>query len=435
MDVDTFAVQPANRCCNPAYTVNPMNPKNTLLTAALGLIISAMTAQAAALAPPSYTVTTIPLLPGYNVMRPTALNNAGEVVGVASNTTGSPAAHTFLYKGGKVHDLGALGTPIAINVFGAILTSSSLYQGGRLVATAPVGSSFSGLNDIGQIIGSGNVKVGYDNSMQATVGFLRQLNGTIVSLTFQGSAALPVAINDVGQIVADYEVPNPFTGYNPVTGVGYASQTGPMRRVVLLQPGGKNGVDIGTLGFWTFAAGLNNFGQVVANSQILDNDTSEFVYEAPVDAIVYSGGTLTNLGTDPFGGGTPVDYGSGFQSGYGSNGIDYGGDYGMSAAIPAAVNDFGTIVGTFIALLGEDVGTATLYTGGQWYNLNEITTGLPPLPWWTPYPGYPNYYEFLTDCVAINDRGVIIAAQISNTGGSDSYYLLAPLKATGSMLK
>jgi probable HAF family extracellular repeat protein len=414
-----------------------MNPRNTLLTAALSLIMSALAAQAAP-APPAYTATTIPLLPGYNVMKLTALNNKGEVVGVASNTTGSPAAHAFLYREGKVRDLGALGTPIAINKFGAILTSTALYQGGRLVASAPVGFYFTGLNDIGQIIGSGNVKVGYNNSMQPTVGFLRHLNGTIVPLTFQGSAAFPVAINNVGQIVADYEAPNPFTGYDPVTGEGYASQTGPMYRVVLLQPGGQNGVDIGTLGFWTFARGLNVWGQVVADSQILDNSTSEFVYEAPVDAVVYSGGTLTNLGTDPFPGGTPVDYGNGFVASYGGyDGVDYGGGYGNSAAIPAAINDFGLIVGTFIASVGEDSGTATLYTGGQWYNLNEITTGLPPLPWYTPTPGYPNYDEFLTSCIAINDQGVIIAVDQPNNDLDPTpaqYFLLTPVKSPKSIL-
>jgi probable HAF family extracellular repeat protein len=368
--------------------------------AVLGLFIGAMAAQTAP--PPAYRVTTIPLLPGYNVMSPTALNKAGDVVGVASNTTGSPAAHTFLYEGGKVRDLGALGTPIAINAFGAILTSSSLYQGGRSVASAPVGSIFIGLNDIGQIIGG-------DDAFQPASGFLRQPNGTIVPLTFKGSVAYPVAINDVGQIVANYTVPNPFTGYNPVTGLGYASQTGPMHRVVLFQPGGKNGVDIGTLGFWTFAGAINNRGQVAANSQVLDNSDSEYVYEAPVDAVLYWGGTLTNLAV------TNDD-----------NEIPYGGGDGNADAIPAAINDFGTIVGTFIAVVGEDSAIATLFTGGQWYTLNEVTTGLPT------YPGYPDNPILLTDCVAVNNRGMIIALSQSDIGPVQpaQYFLLtsAPVK-------
>jgi probable HAF family extracellular repeat protein len=309
--------------------------------AALGIFICAMAAQAAPASPPAYTVTVIPLLPGYNVMSPTALNNAGDVVGVASNTTDSPAPHTFLYHGGKVRDLGALGTPIAINAFGAILTSGSLYYGGHLVASAPVGSSFTALNDIGQTVGSGNVGSGDDNSFQPKSGFLRQPNGTIVPLTFQGSAVCPVAINDVGQIVADYTTPNNLSGP--------AAQTGVLHRTVLFRAGGKNGVDLGTLGFWTFAGGINVWGQVVGNSQILDNSDEEFVYEAPVEAVSYLGGTLTGL-----------------ESLFGL--------YAVGEA--TAINDFGTIVGTAADIFDQGF-TAAIYSGGVWYNLAEFTTGLP----------------------------------------------------------
>lgn len=279
----------------------------------------------AAPAAPAYAVTTVPLLPGYNVITLTALNNAGDVVGVASNTTGSPAAHTFLYQRGKVRDLGALGTPIAVNVFGAILTSSDLYQGGRLVASAPIGSFFTGLNDIGQIIGSGN-PASFASFFQPTSGFLRQPNGTIVPLTFQGAPVYPVAINNVGQIVADYTTPNTFTGA--------ASVTGPMHRVVLFRAGGgKNGVDIGTLGFWTFGAGINIWGKVVGNSQVLYNSSdigaTSSVYEAPVGAVIYSGGSLTS-----------------FESLFGFDAIGEA----------TSINAFGTIIGTAATTLGVGSG-------------------------------------------------------------------------------
>jgi hypothetical protein len=145
-----------------------------------------------------------------------------------------------------------------------------------------------------------------------------------------------------------------------------------MHRVVLLRAGGKNGVDIGTLGFWTFAGGINVWGQVVGNSQILDNSTSDFVYEAPIETVSYLGGTLTDL-----------------------EGLF--GFYAIGEA--TAINDFGTIVGTAADVFDEGW-TAGIYSGGVWYNLGEVTTGLPTL----------YYGDFLTDCVAINDKGMIIAA-------------------------
>ena len=106
-------------------------------------------------------------------------------------------------------------------------------------------------------------------------------------LPFKGSVVYPVAINNVGQIAADYTVPNTFSGP--------ASETGDMHRVVLLQAGGRNGVDIGTLGFRTFAGGLNIWGQLAGDHKCCRILPPTFVYDAPVEVVLDSGGTLTGL--------------------------------------------------------------------------------------------------------------------------------------------
>jgi probable HAF family extracellular repeat protein len=112
------------------------------------------------------------------------LNEAGHIVGAAETTTvdptspyGAPAFHAFLWRRGKMTDLGTLtGTPNSIayavndldQVVGADLADSTafhnqvgwIWQNGRKVAVGTLGGRFSApvaLNDRGQVVGASSV--------------------------------------------------------------------------------------------------------------------------------------------------------------------------------------------------------------------------------------------------------------------------------------
>jgi probable HAF family extracellular repeat protein len=346
----------------------------------------------AAPAPPAYTATMIPLLPGFTGLSANGINAEGDVVGTAYNESYAPPyvnnSHAILYHHGKLIDLSASLPPNtnssanAINDFDEIIGSYSggafIYHGGHVQLfpdTTTYTTEFSAINDRGQIVGREQTV----SNPVSSYPFLRQPNGTMVQIPpFKGMVLNPIAINNVGQIVALY----------------YGGAEVPRGGAVLMQAGGRNPVDLGTLGADLYAEGLNIRGQVVGSSQIVDALGSG----APVDAFLYSGGTLIDLG-----------------SLYGFNYYDGGAD-------GAAINDFGVIAGAEQPILGED-SVATVYTGGAWYNLNEVTTGLPSS-------------FFLTYAVAINNAGVIVAIVSSEYQGGPltQSFILTPVKATGHEL-
>jgi probable HAF family extracellular repeat protein len=291
--------------------------------------------------PPSYTITPIPLLPGFNAMNPQAFNNNGDVVGTASNTSVNPAIeHVFLYQRGKITDLGTLGTPIGINVFDEIVGNGYLYLGGH-VTRPPTGGFFTALNDVGQVVGVMSTSM---NVYSAVSSFLRQPNGTIVTLpTLQGAVIYPTAINILGEIIGSCFLPT----------------IGSIQGVIIR---GQNVMDIGSLGgFYTTLLSINLWGQVVGNSQVGDAELQD---DAELNGILYSGGRLTDLNKTPSGSGAMAinDFGVivGFEGGYlasyafptvSINGTTYylnqittnnvGGDY---LQIPIAINDLGQIL-------------------------------------------------------------------------------------------
>jgi hypothetical protein len=211
-----------------------MNLKNTLLTAALGLIMSALSAQAAQIFPPvpNYTLTVIPPLPGATIddTYAYAMNVEGDVVGTSGG-------HAFLYKKGKLVDIGALfpsslgvtySNAVAVNAFDEVVGTYSLpvvinvntyneiagsfmyypWGKGRLeLIPNPSGfvTNVHALNDLGQILGNYGTPAAPDSNYFGYTGYywLRQPNGKIDSLPlFNGQPVRPVAINNLGQIAA-----------------------------------------------------------------------------------------------------------------------------------------------------------------------------------------------------------------------------------------
>jgi probable HAF family extracellular repeat protein len=143
-------------------------------------------------------------LPGYDTSVSTAINNLGEVVGLsynANNTvTGSPT-HAFLYNGTKLIDLGTGGQVLGINDSGEMTgywnnkSTTAIafrYMGGKIfdiatIAIAKGGGVGAGVNDAGQVIGTGLPSPEY--------GFLYS-NGRFQNLgDFQ-----PLSINAHGQM-------------------------------------------------------------------------------------------------------------------------------------------------------------------------------------------------------------------------------------------
>jgi uncharacterized membrane protein len=344
----------------------------------------------AAPTPPAYTITMIPLLPGCSGLDAQAINSAGDIVGTAYGAT----TKAVLYHNGKLTDLSRLLPPNTnssangINDFGEIIGSYTggafIYQGSHvqlLPYTSPNFFEFIAVNDLGQIIG----RQGTNTELPSLcTPFLRQPNGAMVQIPpYKGAVLNPTAINNVGQITAIY--------YSTVTTPGGS---------VLLQSGGRNPVDLGTLGSDLEASALNVWGQVVGDYQAVDDLDDG----APINAFLYSGRTLTNLGSF------------------------YGLDWYDGGAEGTAINDLGVIVGSSQAILGEQ-SIASVYMNGAWYDLNEVGT----VSGFT-IPQYGNGPEFLTYGIAINNAGVIIAEanNIENESQPILSYILTPVKVQGS---
>jgi probable HAF family extracellular repeat protein len=103
------------------------------------------------------TPTVLPTLGG-PYFNATAMNNLGQVVGYAQDST--DAQHGFLWTNGQMTDLGLNFYAAAINDSGVIVGGNDIYSGGtvqNLNNLIPAGSPYqinyaTGINDNGQIV-------------------------------------------------------------------------------------------------------------------------------------------------------------------------------------------------------------------------------------------------------------------------------------------
>jgi hypothetical protein len=164
---------------------------NPQLMAMLGLIMSALTAQAADI--PSYMLTDLGGFTGISI------DAIGDVAGYSSGgVNGSSVDHACVYRRGKLIDFGTLYDPTLqthayfTNILGEVALTYALpvnsneypvlYRNGRFTPlTFPNGGRghFGGLNDFGQIAGNYNV-AGINPA------FLIQPNGTVITLPTYG---------------------------------------------------------------------------------------------------------------------------------------------------------------------------------------------------------------------------------------------------------
>lgn len=152
-----------------------------------------------------------------------SINNSGQVTGASASPTspsGLAVTHAFLYSGGSMHDLGALGDGyysrgLGVNNSGQVTGESAtsnyfnnihafLYSGGSMKDLGTLGGSFSsgsGINNSGWVVGNSTTSSGGTDAFLYKGGAMTDLNsylpsGTSVTVTQAN------AINDRGQIAA-----------------------------------------------------------------------------------------------------------------------------------------------------------------------------------------------------------------------------------------
>ncbi|MGC2829833.1 MAG: hypothetical protein WB994_09355 [Candidatus Acidiferrum sp.] len=313
-----------------------------------------------------YAVTNLGGLAGTNSAKVTGINNSGQVVGTSAN-------HAFLWDHGVMTDLGTLGGNVsvahAINDFGLVVGEAStpsgeihafLWDHGVMkdLGTPGETSSAHGINNQGEIVGATSAK----NFRGGAVLWKNGVRQSLGDLGPSGSGSTAIAINDKEQVVG--------------VASGFSSNQGVVRAVSWM---GGVILDIGTLGgLHSSASGLNNQGVVVGWSDIADQSTVAFLWQA---------GGMRDLGSLP---------GSAIQPGTGSQ--------------AAAVNDSNQVVGSSLNSQGQM--HAVIWENGKIADLNSLVPRADGLA--------------LTRATAINKLGLIVAEQQTRPDGPTTAFLLTP---------
>ena len=211
-------------------------------------------------------------LPGADYAYAAGLNASGAVVGYSGNASSVGSwSHAFVWRDGTLTalpDLGSSGQAAAINdsgtVAGTVYDASgdviaAEWQHGKLITLPGLGGTYSQatlINDTGLVVGQSADASGSTHTVVWE-------NGKAVDL----GVGNPVAINDRGQVLVNVL---------PVSGPQYAFIWDHGKQTLL--PAG------------TYAAGLNNEGQVVGDVTISGTSTA--------DGFVWHNGTLTDLGLE-----------------------------------------------------------------------------------------------------------------------------------------
>lgn len=303
----------------------------------------------AAAAPPMYVATLIPPVGGGHFNAPTGINAAGQVVGW-SHTMPLNWSRAFVFSGGFVFDLG---TPDGMP-----------------------GSSASGINRHGQVVGAGYTQTG----AQAFI-----FSGGAMSLLPIGApCSTAAAINDRGQVVGQYEQ---IAG---AARMGYLLSAGNLVTIPGLMP---NGV--------TQPNSINAKGEVTGHTSVPGGGNFAFLYSggttvgiAPPNAFQVSGMGINDA--------TQVAGAAGFLTGGNQAFLFSSGVLSLLGwLVPQTdsgafgINNPGQVIG-YSTVATQMYTHAFLRDGGVMYDLNDYLL--------TDLQG-----RELVDAVAINDSGQIAA--------------------------
>lgn len=155
-----------------------------------------------------------------NISAATAINDGGQVVGESNIAVdGQAPTHPYLYDGATLHDLGTLAdrgvnSAVAINNAGQVAGYSAaedgrmhvfFYEHGVMRDLGSFGGldvTVGGMNQHGQVVGTGNTPDGPDVAFISRGGALIDLN-TLIDPVLGWSITSALDINDHGQIIAN----------------------------------------------------------------------------------------------------------------------------------------------------------------------------------------------------------------------------------------
>src|ERR1022692_1278460 len=229
----------------------------------------------------TYTITDLGTLPGNSVSKAHALNDAGEAAGVSETPT---AAIATMFRGGKATSISTLGSSVsvanAINGSGEIAGWNSynsnvtfdpqafIYSNGSMQninspALFPSGTEANGINNAGEVVGTGYLSPSNFHAFLYSGGKMKDLGP---SGAFQATA---YAINTSGQIVGTY---SPNSGASGT--FLYTNRT----MTTLPNPAGSRG---------GFGIAINDNGEIAG---------SPYPSAGGSHAAKFSGGAWTDLG-------------------------------------------------------------------------------------------------------------------------------------------
>lgn len=376
--------------------MNPLSPadlrrlrtKRITIVAIAALMFTTSTASAQIL----YTVHDLGFPPGWIESLGFAINNSGQVTGMANPNAGEFAFRTM--PGGSFADPGANisgGYPSsgrAINASGQVTggafgngygfafrtaPNGSINAGGNLGFPAGGTESYgTGINDLGQVVGNWSMPGALSRAFRTTPTGLASDPGTDLG-TLGGTRADAAAINNSGMV----------TGYSNISGNTdfRAFRTAP--NGLISDPGTNLGVFPG--GTQSFGLAINDLGQVTGRATIANGDTHAFRTSS------------TGLVSDP---GTDLGVLPGFQRSVGND-----------------INNSGVVVGV-LGPTNSVTNRAFIYDT-EMRNLNDLIS---PSSGWV-----------LLNARSINDQGWITGYGLFNGGTVYRGFVLTPVPEPSSI--
>ncbi len=352
-----------------------------------------------------YSVTDLGIADGMDISEPAALNILGHVTGTMSGEKGKCA---FLYRDGKMQDLGGIGSRgFGISASGLVVgdvpfegpfgpvSHAALFKGGVITDLGALGggpslkpglySRANGINAFEQVVGFSGSKC---DAVDSRAFVWSALTGMVDIGTLGGAFAQANAINDAGYMTGTSQTADGLIGAThaflyqiPPTGERYET---PM-------------LDLQTLGgVSSYGLAMNAYNHVVGYSEMSFTDNR-------IHAFFYRDGKMIDLGS----------------LGVGTRDADY------SAAL--GVNSTDQVVGYTYLPAGDGMPikqAAFVYDVGNAYvdspskqagmrNLNSLIGAAAEQYW-------------LLSAAAINDKGQIVAYALDRQNGTYRAVLLTP---------